>query len=173
MTIKYHIVSPWCKHFACCLQWTRWLSLKKEKRGKWDFSDPNEEVNDEYETGASKNRDDGPLDNLYEYTGKPIPVNQARIFPPKDIPEKYAKLDAMDKFRMPPATPPAEPKIRKVVPKDNAKLDPMDKLRSHPKKKKSKKDAASRDGGNEEEADVSLGCDDLIDTSAVKKKKMK
>ncbi|XP_072016190.1 uncharacterized protein [Amphiura filiformis] len=56
--------------------------------------------------------------------------NKARIFPSKDIPEKYAKLDALDKFRMPPATP-TEAKIRKVVPKSNAKLDPMDKLRTH------------------------------------------
>ena len=87
------------------------------------------------ETGADRpesaiNSEDG-LEKIYNYTGKPVGnPNKARIFPPKDIPEKHAKLDAMDKFRMPPATP-KEAKIRKQVSKHNAGLDPMDKLRNH------------------------------------------
>ena len=83
-----------------------------------------------------------PLGNLWEYsqgpTGKP-PEDQPRIFPPKDVPEKHAKLKALDKFRLPRESPPDSP-LPRVVPRENAALSPMEKLHTHKVKERNEVD---------------------------------
>lgn len=73
------------------------------------------------------------MGNLWEYSKGPTgktSQERARIFPDKEIPDKHANLDALDKFRLPRETPPGSP-LPRVIPRENAALSPMEKLHTH------------------------------------------
>ena len=76
------------------------------------------------------------MGNLWEYSQGPTgktSQERARIFPDKDISEKHANLDALDKFRLPRETPPGSP-LPRVIPRENAALSSMEKLHTHKQK---------------------------------------
>ncbi|XP_038057211.1 centrosome and spindle pole associated protein 1-like isoform X16 [Patiria miniata] len=80
-----------------------------------------------------KREKENPLGNLWEYSQGPTgktSEERARIFPDKEIPEKHAQLEALDKFRLPPESPSKSP-LPRVISKENAALSPMEKLHTH------------------------------------------
>ncbi|XP_022089588.1 centrosome and spindle pole associated protein 1-like isoform X4 [Acanthaster planci] len=93
-----------------------------------------------------KREKENPLGNLWEYSQGPTgktSEERARIFPDKEVPEKHAQLEALDKFRLPAESPSGSP-LPRVIPKDNAALSPMEKLHTH-----EAKDGDEADGGQD------------------------
>lgn len=84
------------------------------------------------------------LGNVWEYSG-PSGPDKARIFSPKEIPEKHAKLDALDKFRLPRDTPQEE--IPKRISEETRQLSPLEKLRTHYPSDDGKKPVEERNKG--------------------------